>query len=212
MPRRLVLASASPRRRELLDAVGLTFAIVPADLDEAAIAAGRPPAGGALAVARAKAEALPHDDAVVLAADTVVVVDGRTLGKPADAAEARVMLATLRGRTHEVITAVVVAGPGGLRDAVASSAVRMRAWDPAEAEAYVASGGGLDKAGAYGIQDRGFSPVDAIDGCWCNVMGLPLWTAWALLAAAGCRPPRDPASAFPRCAACPLRTDATPLA
>jgi septum formation protein len=209
MPRRLVLASASPRRRELLGAVGLEFTVAPADLDEDAIAGGRAPADGALAVARAKAAAVPHADAVVLAADTVVVIDGRTLGKPPDAAAARAMLATLRARTHEVITAVVVAGPDGLRDAARTSAVRMRAWDVAEAEAYVASGGGLDKAGGYGIQDHGFSPVETIDGCWCNVMGLPLWTAWALLATAGCPAPRDPASAFPRCATCPLRSDAT---
>jgi MAF protein len=204
----VVLGSASPRRRELLGALGLVLEIVPAALDEAAIAAEHPPAEGTLAVARAKCAATVRDGAVVLAADTVVVLDGDVLGKPVDAADARRMLQALRGRTHEVITAVVVRAPTGESSAVRHSEVTTRPYTDAEIDAYVASGGGLDKAGAYGIQDEPFRPVASIAGCWCNVMGLPLWTAAAMLTSAGVHVPRDPARGYARCAACPLRSDA----
>jgi hypothetical protein len=88
----------------------------------------------------------------------------------------------------------------------------MRPWAEHEAAAYVDSGAGLDKAGAYGIQDEPFRPVAAIDGCRCNVVGLPLWTAWRLLARAGCTPPRDPAAADVRCRECPLAAGESDLA
>ncbi len=200
----LVLASASPRRRALLGALGLGFTVAPADLDEDRIGAGLPPRDAALAVASAKAAAIPGARRVVLAADTMVVVDGRVLGKPASAADAREMLSTLRDRAHEVVTAVVVRANGEGGEAVRCSTVRMRAYRDEEIAAYVATGSGLDKAGAYGIQDDRFRPVEEIEGCWCNVMGLPLWTAVRLLGRAGCRAPRDPAQAFARCADCPL--------
>jgi len=202
--RDLVLASASPRRRELLAAVGLTFRVTPADLDEEAIAAGLAPEPAALAVAAAKAAAVAGDAAVVLAADTIVVLDDRLLGKPGSPDEARRMLEALRDRTHRVVTAVVVRAGGVEARAAEWSAVRMRAYGGDEIAAYVATGGGLDKAGAYGIQDEPFRPVAAIDGCWCNVMGLPLWTALRLLDRADCRPPRRPDQALARCASCPL--------
>jgi septum formation protein len=143
----------------------------------------------------------------VLAADTIVVLDGVVFGKPASGEHAREMLAALSGRDHEVITAVVVRTPDGERQTACRSVVRMRAYSAAEIDAYVASGGGRDKAGAYGIQDEPFRPVEAIQGCWCNVMGLPLWTAVRALDEAGCRARRRPDQAFVRCASCPLASE-----
>lgn len=203
-----VLASASPRRRDLLSAVGLTFERVVTALDERAIAAGRAPADGACAVAVAKAGAAPADARPILAADTIVVLDDDVLGKPADSDEAAAMLARLGGREHEVITAVALRAGTTLRTAIRSSRVRMRDYGRDEIAAYVATGSALDKAGAYGIQDEPFRPVATIIGCWCNVMGLPLWTAMRLLADAGCAAPRRPDQAFARCASCPLAADA----
>lgn len=115
---------------------------------------------------------------LVLAADTVVVLDGALLGKPADAGEARAMLGTLRGREHEVITGLtlLVAGDSWEAHDACRTRVPMRDYGAGEADAYVRSGAALDKAGAYGIQDRGFEPVDMdrMKGCFANVMGLPL--------------------------------------
>jgi MAF protein len=203
---KLVLASASPRRRELLDAIGLGFDVAPVDLDEAAAAGTLPPLDAAAAVATAKARALPaRAGTVVLAADTMVVLDDRVIGKPADPLEAGQMLAALRGRTHTVVTGVVVRAPGSEWTAAIESGVRMRSYGDAEIEAYVAAGGGHDKAGAYGIQDAPFLPVEAIEGCYCNVMGLPLWTAYRLLREAGCTAPRRPGEVLARCAVCPMR-------
>jgi MAF protein len=207
MSRPFILASASPRRRELLGAVGLDFAVAPADLDEVAIGAGLEPDRAALAVASAKAAAVGGSDDVVLAADTMVVLDRRVLGKPASAAEAVAMLEALRDRAHEVITGVALRAGAVARAALRRSTVRMRAYDRPEIEAYVASGAGLDKAGAYGIQDDRFRPVETIDGCWCNVMGLPLWTVVRTLDEMGCRASRRPDQAFGRCASCPLASE-----
>ena len=204
-PPQFVLASASPRRRELLGALGLVFTVTPADLDEVAIGAGMEPDRAALAVASAKAAAVPG--ATVLAADTMVVLEGRVLGKPASPDEAADMLEALGGRSHEVVTGMALRADGGARAVVRRSTVRMRPYARREIEAYVATGAGLDKAGAYGIQDDRFRPVEAIEGCWCNVMGLPLWTAVRALDEAGCRAPRRPDQAFARCASCPLRSE-----
>jgi septum formation protein len=203
--RRLVLASASPRRRELLGALGLEFAVAPADLDEEAIAGGKSPADGALAVASAKAQVVAAREpaAIVLGGDTIVVLDGAVLGKPRDPADARRMLGALRDHTHDVFTAVVVCAAGSTRTEVGRSVVRMRGYAAEEIERYVATGASLDKAGAYGVQDGVFDPVAAIDGCYCNVMGLPLWTVVRLLGHAGCRAPCRPDEAFGRCAGCP---------
>jgi septum formation protein len=203
---KLVLASASPRRRELLDAIGLGFTVEPVDLDEAAVAGALAPIDAATAVASAKARAADgRRDVVVLAADTMVVLDDRIIGKPADAADARRMLASLRGRRHTVVTGVAVRTPESEFTATLESQVRMRAYRDGEIEAYVAAGGGNDKAGAYGIQDAPFLPVESIDGCYCNVMGLPLWTAYRLLREAGCTAPRRPGDVLARCAVCPMR-------
>lgn len=200
----LLLASASPRRRELLGELGLTFRVAAADLDEAAIGDGLPPERAALVVASAKAAALAGQGGIVLAADTMVVLDGRVLGKPASTGDASAMLAALRGRAHDVVTAVVVRAGADGQHALCRSTVRMRPYRDDEIAAYVATGSGLDKAGAYGIQDEPFRPVEAIDGCWCNVMGLPLWTAVRLLERAGCPAPQTPAQVFARCVTCPL--------
>jgi MAF protein len=204
-PPRLVLASASPRRRELLDAIGLAFTLAPGELDEEAIAGDQPPPQAAVAVATAKARAAAGaGDAVVVAADTMVIVDGRVLGKPADAADATRMLATLRGRAHTVVTGVAVHGRDAEWTAAVESEVAMRPYTDAEIAAYVAAGGGRDKAGSYGIQDEPFVPVESIRGCYCNVMGLPLWSVYRLLREAGCVAPRRPGEALARCAVCPM--------
>lgn len=206
-PSACVLASASPRRRDLLDAVGVPFVRHVTALDERAIAAGRAPADAACAIAVAKAEATPPDARPILAADTIVVLDGDVLGKPDDAADAAAMLTRLGGREHEVITAVALRVGARIRTAIRTSRVRMRDYGSAEIADYVATGSALDKAGAYGIQDEPFRPVAGITGCWCNVMGLPLWTALQLLADAGCAAPRRPDQVFARCATCPLAGD-----
>src|SRR5262249_38560986 len=158
----------------------------------------------AAAVASAKAAAIESTAGIVLAADTVVVLDGRALGKPASRDDAVRMLEQLRGRAHEVVTAVAPRAPRVAPATLRRSTVRMRAYDRGEIAAYVATGAGLDKAGAYGIQDERFRPVESIDGCWCNVMGLPLWSAVRLLDQVGCGAPRRPDQTFARCASCPL--------
>ena len=207
MSRRFVLASASPRRRELLAAMGASFDVRPADIDEVGVAVGFLPEQGVLAVARAKASARRDGDVPVLAADTIVVLDGTVLGKPADDAESRAMLLALSGRTHRVYTAVCTRDGAGEHAALVESAVSMRVLGAAEIDAYVASGQGRDKAGSYGIQDDGFAPVAAIEGCYCNVMGLPLWTACHLLARVDAAPPVSPRATFTRCAVCPQARD-----
>ena len=176
----LVLASASPRRRELLALTGWKAEIRPAQADE------RPQPGEAAhemaqrlahAKARAVTAAMPLGS-LVLAADTIVAHDGDLLGKPADAAAAQAMLESLRGRTHEVVTGLTLLADGGTWQAhdVCRTPVPMRDYTPREVLEYVASGAAFDKAGAYGIQDRGFDPVDMshMTGCFANVMGLPL--------------------------------------
>jgi septum formation protein len=203
---KLVLASASPRRRDLLDAIGLGFTVQPVDLDEAAVAGDRAPLDAAVTLATAKARAVtPPSGHVVLAADTMVLLDDEVLGKPADDADARRMLAALRSRTHTVVTGVAVRAPDSEWTAAIESQVRMRAYTDDEIAAYVAEGGGRDKAGAYGIQDEPFVPVETIEGCYCNVMGLPLWTAYRLLREAGCVAAKRPGDALARCAVCPMR-------
>lgn len=185
----VILASASPRRQELLSRLGLSFRVAPAALDEAALV--RDMSAGpemAEALARAKAEVTSGPpDAVIVAADTLVVLDGSALGKPRDASEAAAMLRALRGRDHQVITGVAVrtAGPSPARCGHAISTVVMRSYAKEELRAYVASGDPLDKAGAYAIQHTGFHPVDRMDGCYWNVVGLPLCVLSRLLAEVG---------------------------
>lgn len=175
--RRLVLASASPRRRQLLTLLGIPFSTRSAAVDESPLV-GEAPTDLVLRVSQAKAYAM-HDvrrDELVVAADTVVVLDGEILGKPGSPGEAFSMLRRLRSRSHAVYTGISVWQPANWRmvNELASSAVSMRDYTDAEIEAYVATGDPLDKAGAYAIQNQGFAPVRHMEGCWLTVMGLPL--------------------------------------
>ena len=179
----LVLASASPRRAELLRLAGFAFTVAHADLDET------PHAGEAadvyvrrLAEAKAAAVAADRPDAVVLGADTTVVVDGDILGKPGDAADAAAMLERLQGRAHDVLTGVAVTGPGGRESAVAVTRVWFAPMSAAEIAAYVASGEPLDKAGAYAIQGLASCYITRIDGSHPNVVGLPVALVHELVA------------------------------
>lgn len=172
---RLVLASASPRRRELLADAGFRFDVVPADVPEVH-APGETPERFVSRLARAKAEwvATLRPEAVVLAADTTVALGDRILGKPADEEEARSMLASLSGRTHRVWTGVAIVGPRGSEELQIGTDVHFRPLAPDEVEAYVSTGEPMDKAGAYGIQARAAGFVLAIEGSYTNVVGLPL--------------------------------------
>ena len=176
-PEPIVLASASPRRQALLTQVGLHFEQLPADADETWPEGLAPePAAALLAERKAMAVATDHARAIVIGADTVVVVDGRPLGKPASDDDALAMLTLLAGRTHTVITGLaLVDGATGERitDAVLTD-VTMRRACAAELEAYVATGEPRDKAGAYGIQGYGAGLVTDVRGCYFNVVGLPI--------------------------------------
>ena len=192
----LVLASASPRRAELLRTAGFTFEVRPADVDETPRPA-EPPATYALRVARDKAlaaaERVNGTDAWILAADTVVVVDGRILGKPTGPADARRMLSMLSGVVHEVLTAVVVRHAGSETSEVVSTRVRFTTLSAAEIDWYVESGEPDGKAGAYAIQGRGSRFVDWIEGSWSNVVGLPVATVYRMLGGAACYAHVNPA-------------------
>jgi septum formation protein len=182
----VVLASASPRRRELLTLLGLAFDVAPTDVDEA-WRDGEPPAAHAERLARAKAEAGRRPGAVVVAADTIVVVDGDILGKPRDGADAAAMLARLSGREHVVHTAIAVAWDGRMVSGVEATRVWFRRLDAATIAAYVATGEPLDKAGAYGIQGFGAVLVERIEGDYFTVMGLGLARLVDLFGALGLR-------------------------
>jgi septum formation protein len=186
---RLILASASPRRVDLLREAGYAFDVEPADVDESE-AAGEPPRAYVLRVAALKGGvvAAAHPDAVVLAADTTVVVDGQMLAKPTDDEDARRMLGLLSGRTHEVLTGVVVVRAGRQSSAVVGTRVRFRPMTAADIDWYVASGEPRDKAGAYGVQGLAARFVDAIDGPYSNVVGLPVGAVRDLLGAEGVLP------------------------
>ena len=202
----LVLASASPRRRELLAYLGAAFDVIAADVEETFVSGARPEAQARrLAQAKAAEVARARPDAVVLAADTIVVHRGDLLAKPADAEEARAMLRRLRGRTHRVVTGVAVVLPGRKRPVVLHvvSRVRMRAYTDGDIEDTIARGVPFDKAGGYGIQDPALRPVEACEGCFCNVMGLPLWPIAEALGRAGI--PVSVDGLPERCVACPLR-------
>jgi septum formation protein len=173
----LILASNSPRRKELLRQVGLDFRVDPADVDES-ILAGETPEGYAVRVAleKARVASARAGTGIVIAADTIVVLDGEILGKPADPADAERMLKLLSGNVHRVITGLVVmdAATGKARTDTSITRVWFRSLALQEIISYVATGEPLDKAGAYGIQERGALLVDKIDGCYFNVVGLPL--------------------------------------
>jgi septum formation protein len=178
-----ILASGSPRRAELLRSAGFEFDVEASNVDETP-APGEPPAEYTLRVARDKARhvAQSHAGAVVLAADTEVVLGRRILGKPADADDVRRMLRLLSGTVHEVLTAVVLIGPRGEAAEVVTTRVWVAGLADEEIEWYAASGEPMDKAGAYAIQGLGARFIERIDGSWSGVVGLPLATVHRLLA------------------------------
>jgi septum formation protein len=185
---RVILASASPRRRELLDLVGIAHEVQPADIDET-YRDGEEAAAHAERLAREKGEtiAAQHPDAIVISADTIVLVDGLVLGKPRDEAEAARMLSMLSGQTHVVLTAVAVTYRGRMRSGVESVRVTFRALDRERIGAYIATAEPMDKAGAYGIQGFGATLVERIDGDYFAVMGLALARMVDLLQEIGVR-------------------------
>ncbi len=199
-PPRIFLASASPRRWQFFQALGIPFSVLPADIEETQ-APGESPISLVERLATAKALSVGErliqegrarneldisaDNAptsqtiqIVVGADTVVAIDGESLGKPQNVAEARAMLQRLRGRSHYVHTAVAVVRFAGVsrqaaRSVVNSTAVTMRGYTDAEIAEYVSTGGPMDKAGAYAIQDKHYSPVERLSGCPAGVMGMP---------------------------------------
>lgn len=200
---RLVLASSSPRRHELLHMVGVAHAIAPSGADEYCDAASPQKLVVELALRKALIVAGRHPGALVLGADSVVVVDGEVLGKPASEADAIAMLWRLRGREHQVMTGIALVEPGqrDVQTACESTDVSMRSATSAEIAAYVSTGEPLDKAGSYAIQGAGAALVRTYRGCYTNVVGLPLCRVCAWLKPAGmacnaaapgwCRPPKE---------------------
>ena len=187
--RGFVLASGSPRRRELLEGLGVRFAIRSADIDETP-RHGEAPDVYVLRLAQEKARAAARPGEVVLAADTTVVVEGEILGKPLDDADAERMLRLLSGREHEVLTGVAVldateAGRGRIAAGLARTAVRMAPLTREEIAWYAATGEPRDKAGAYAIQGLGSLFVEAVSGNYSNVVGLPIPTVYRLFAELG---------------------------
>jgi septum formation protein len=179
----IVLASRSPRRRELLRLLEIPFESITTDSDETPIE-GEPPAEMVERLSRLKAHSAQreHPDALIIAADTDVEFDGKILGKPADAAEALAMLNALRSRTHNVYTGITIADGAAHETELVHSNVLMRNYTDAERDAYIASGDPFDKAAGYNVQHRGFQPVARIRGCYANVMGLPLCRLYHTLA------------------------------
>jgi len=194
----IVLASASPRRHELLMSLGLDVVVVPSGIVEGD-RPGMAPRTLAELYAAAKADAVfaRNREATVVAADTVVDLDGKTLGKPADAWEARTMLRALAGRGHVVHTAYSIRAPEGVLDGAASTQVHFADFDEATVEAYLASGEPFDKAGAYGVQGRGAALVESIDGDFYTVMGFPLGDFIRRVSELGLQLPRPLSPAVP---------------
>jgi len=186
----LVLASQSPRRRELFRLLGLEFHAISTDIDESQYF-GEQPEPFVRRLSREKAHAalhlLPDMPPLILAADTIVVAGSVVLGKPADAAEARMILNLLRGQRHDVITALTLLEPATGRELthVVRTPVMMRSYTDAEIEAYIETGDPYDKAGAYAIQHSGFNPAEPLNHCYANVMGLPLCHLHLMLQAFG---------------------------
>jgi len=190
--RRLVLASSSPRRRQLLSLLGIPFVVKASGVDESRLYA-EPPTELVLRVSQAKALSIRdvRPEELVLAADTIVVFDGDILGKPLDPEDARQMLERLRGRPHMVYSGLTLWHPASRRMAsrLGESTVWMRDYSDEEISAYVDSRDPMDKAGAYAIQNAVFDPVSRLEGCWLNVVGLPLCHLGQSLERFGVRPP-----------------------
>jgi nucleoside triphosphate pyrophosphatase len=186
LPVRIVLASQSPRRRELLSLIGIPHEVMPADLDETLLP-GESPMEHAERLARSKAETVAAREpaAVVIGSDTIVVLDGEILGKPRDGAEAAATLRQLSGRTHTVHTAVAVSHRGRTVSGIESVEVTFRPLTDAQIRSYIATGEPMDKAGAYGIQGYGAVIVERVHGDYFAVMGLALGRLVSLLESVG---------------------------
>ncbi len=199
--RRVVLASASPRRRELMSRLDVDFDVRPPEGDESQRQDNEPPTEYARRLSHDKAleVAREYKDGIVVAADTIVVLDDDVLGKPADAGEATEMLRQLRGRTHQVVTGLTIVDVGSSRALTSSKTtdVAMRDYSDNEIDAYVASGEPFDKAGAYAVQDGAFRPAEGVDGCYLNVVGLPLCELVALFGRLGIESALEPGWAVP---------------
>jgi len=170
---RVILASASPRRRDLLSLIGIPHEVRPANIDESYMS-GETPREHAERLARGKASAVVAPDAVTIGSDTIVVVDGSVLGKPRDRTHAGEMLRRLSGRSHVVMTGVAVRWQGRVASGLEEVGVTFRALTDAEIERYIDTGEPMDKAGAYGIQGYGATIVERVDGDYFAVMGLAL--------------------------------------
>lgn len=170
---RVFLASASPRRRDLLNLVGIDHEVRPANIDETYLP-GEAPREHAERLAREKAAAIDAPDAVTIGSDTIVVIDGQVLGKPRDRAHAAEMLRLLSGRSHVVMTGVAAKWHGRIASGLEEVGVTFRSLSDDEIERYIDTGEPMDKAGAYGIQGYGATIVDRVDGDYFAVMGLPL--------------------------------------
>jgi septum formation protein len=180
---RIVLASASPRRREILSTLGIAFEVSASDVDETIREGERPlPHAARLAREKARAVSARAEDAFVLGADTIVVIGAEVLGKPESDAHARAMITRLSGTRHDVVTAVALVRGGRVLEEIAvTTVVSMRALDAAAIDRYVASGEGRDKAGAYAAQGLASGIVERIEGSYTNVVGLPAAETAALL-------------------------------
>lgn len=200
---RVILASGSPRRRELLGVLIPEFDVIVSDVPEDMTG---DPVEDSLRLAHAKAEAVAaaHPGAVVIGADTIVHDGVRAYGKPSGPDDAIAMWQSLRGRAHRVVTGVAVVRDGVVFAAHSEARVELSILSDAEVARYVASGRPLDKAGAYAIQDADVPTVARLDGCHCCVVGFPLWQVRGLLVSAGVEC-AVPGTAMPQCAACPER-------
>lgn len=182
---RVILASGSPRRRELLTNLGVTFEVVVSGEDEDSPETNPEKLAGDLGLLKARSVASLHPDAVVIAADTVVAAGEELLAKPADAAENAAFIRKLAGRTHQVFTGVTVISPSGTFSGVERTDVEFRPLSEQEVQFYAASGEGLDKAGGYGIQGVGMGLVSRVNGDYSNIVGFPLALVMRLLRRAG---------------------------
>jgi septum formation protein len=188
---KLILASASPRRAEILAAAGIQFEVHPAYVDESSLS-GETPTQMVQRLARVKAEFIPRQHAhekvaVILGADTTVVLDGQILGKPTDSADARAMLHKLRGREHHVITGIhlIRISDGACQSGIETTRVWFSPMTDQEVDAYVSTGEPLGKAGAYAIQGLAARYIPRIEGCYFNVVGLPISRVWHALTELG---------------------------
>ena len=206
LPDEIILASSSPRRSYILERANVLAKVVPSGTDENMTKYKTPEKQvQALALEKANAVAFYAQRGLVLGADTLVVDGQVVIGKPQDQSDALAILQRLRGRTHKVFTGIAAVNAGSSQTATAlvTSLVKMRSYSLSEMEAYVDSGAALDKAGAYGIQDNEFNPVEQVKGCYLNVMGLPLCETVTLLRGMGAT--LDGVKALDECSFCPLR-------